>query len=201
MLPSRGSLQVPREISKRTEKLLAELYYDLKGRKTKRLDWMTIAEKCSEVVEDFGSVNDATKKLRVSPSLLNSILRLKKLDPRVQELVRKRLVLFDSAQRLNPIQPNDRQYDVAKMLVGISNKKQRDIIQHALRFPHTDLLDYRKRVTGEQVKRENLRVLIIPMREELYRSLEGASRETKKPIEGIISEIVSEWLGGRKSSK
>ncbi len=189
------------KISKRTEKLLAELYYDLKGKKTKRLDWMTISEKCSEVVEDFGSVSEAAKKLKVTPSLLNSILRLRKLDPRVQELVRKRLVLFDTAQRLNPIEPPNRQYDVAKMLVGVSSMKQRDIIQHALRFPNTDLVDYRKRVTEEQVRRENLRIVIIPMREELYHSLEEMSRDMNKPIEGIIPEILSEWVGRKQANK
>jgi hypothetical protein len=174
----------------------------LKGRKTKRLDWMTIAEKCAEFVKECdGSVSDAAKTLRVSLSLLNSVLRLKKLDPRVQELVRKRLILFDSAQRLNPIQPADRQHDVAKMLVGVSNKQQRDIIQHALRYPNTDLADYRKKVTGERVRRENLRVLIIPMREELYRSLEEASKGVKKSVEGVISEIVSEWLERKGRNK
>lgn len=185
------------KFSKRNEKLLGQLYYDLKGRKAKRLDWMTLAEKCSEAVEIFGSVKDTAEKLSVSPSLLSSILRLKKLDARVQEMVRRREILFDTAQRLNTIQPKDRQYELARMLVGISNKKQREVIQHALRFPQSDLLDFRRKVAGEKIRRERIRVLIIPMREQLYRTLEEVSAHTNKPIEKMIPEIISEWLDGK----
>ena len=185
--------------SSRTEQLLGELYYDLKGRKKKRLDWMTLAEKCSQAVNTFGSVNKAAEKLSVTPSLLNSILRLKRLDKRVQEMVKRGEILFDSAQRLNPIRPSDRQYDVAKVLIGLSNKKQREVIQHALRFPQSDLLDYRGKVAGEKVRRERITVLVIPMHEQLYRSLMEASRDSKKSIEKMIPEIISEWLERRRT--
>lgn len=188
--------------SKQTKALLAELLFDLKGRKTKRLDWMSIADKCYELVGHYdNSVTQTAKKLRVSPSLLSSILRLRKLDPRVKELVREGDVLFDSAHRLNVIKNGDRQFEVARLLVGVSNKEQRDIIQHALRSPEVDLVDFRRRVTGEKTRRENLRILIIPMREELYRSLEKSSLETKRPIEKLMSEIVSAWLEARSRSK
>jgi predicted DNA-binding antitoxin AbrB/MazE fold protein len=158
---------------------------------------MTIAEKCSQAVEALGSVNNAAEKLSISASLLNSIIRLEKLDSRVQEMVRRGDILFDTAQRLNAIQPSERQYEVAKLLLDTSNKKQREIIQHALRFPQSDLIDYRKRVTGEKVRRERIRVVIIPMQEQLYRSLEEVSNQLNKPTEKIIPEIISDWLERR----
>ncbi len=136
---------------------------------------MTLAEKCAEAVDYFGSVNKAAEKLPISPSTINAILRLRKLDPRVQNLVRRREIIFDSAQRLNTIPDGDRQYEVAKMLVGLTNKKQREVIQYALRFPESDQADYRSKVAKEKVRHEKIRVLIIPMHEELYRSLENAS--------------------------
>lgn len=195
------SLETPK-LSKKTEGLLAELFLELKGRKEKRHDWMTLAEMCDQIVKEFGnSVADAAKKLRVSTSLLNSIIRLKNLDPRVQEMVRKRLILFDSAQRLNTISPYDRQYDVSRLLIGLSNKQQRDLIQHALRYPEIDLTDFRKRLTGEKTRRENIRVVILPIRDEAYRSLQNASRREGVAVEVLLTRVVEEWLEGREKTK
>jgi len=193
---------VSRETPKYSERLLAELMLDLKGRKNKSHDWMTIAGMCEAAVRHFdNSVSETVKKLRVSPSLLNSILRLRDLDPRVQGLVQKGLVLFDSAQRLNTIQPGDRQYDVARLLIGLSNKQQRDLIQHALRYPELDLTDFRKKLTREKTRRENIRVVILPMDEEIYRSLEKASKEDGKPVQGLLTAIVSDWLERRDKTR
>lgn len=104
------------------DSLLGDLIYDLKGKKHKRLDWIEIANKCQQVVDLYGSVQEAADKLTVSASLLNSILRLKRLDPRVQEMIRKREILFDSAQRLNTIQPSEHQYEIAKMIANVSTR-------------------------------------------------------------------------------
>ena len=190
-----------RELPKYSERLLAELMFDLKGRKTKSHDWMTIADMSETVVKHFdNSVSQAVKKLRIHPSTLNSILRLRDLDPRTQKLVRKRLVLFDSAQRLNTIRDGDRQYDVARLLIGLSNKQQRDLIQHALRYPELDLVDFRKKLTGEKTRRENIRVVILPMDDETYRSVEKVSKEERKPIQSLLMAIVSEWLERREKT-
>ncbi len=183
------------------DSLLGDLYYDLKGKKRKLLDWIAIAERCEKAVKMYGSAEEAAEKLSVSSSLLNSILRLKKLDPRVQEMVRRRELLFDSAQRLNVIKPNDRQFEIAKILVKVSNKKQREIIQHAKNFPDSDLVDYRNRVAGEKVRRERIRVLILPMREEMYQLLGRASRKEGKPVEKIILELINDWLKRRSANK
>jgi hypothetical protein len=182
----------------KSNKAVAELFFDLKGHKLKRLDWMSIADRCEEVAMEFHSKQKASEKLGVSMSLFNSILRLKKLDSRVQEMVRRREILFDSAQRLNAItKAEGRQYEVAKMLIGASNKQQREIIQQAKRFPDSDLVDYRNRVLGNVVKKEKIRVLIIPMREGMYQSLEGVRRKMNKPVEKLLSEIIGEWLSHR----
>lgn len=160
--------------------MLGELHYDLKGRKKKRLDWITLAEKCSEVVDYYdGSVAEAAEKLPISTSTLNAILRLKKLDPRVQDLVRRGDILFDSAQRLNTIAEPDRQYEVAKMIVGLSNKKQREMIQHALRFPESNQLDHRNKVAKEMVRQEKITVVVIPMRRTLS-FVESRKRQIKE---------------------
>jgi len=162
---------------------------------------MTLAEKCAEVVDYFGSVNKAAEKLPISAPTLNAILRLRKLDSRVQDLVRRREIIFDSAQRLNAIPEGDRQYAVAKRLIGLPNKKQREVIQYALRFPESNQLDFRNKVAKEKPREEKIRVLIVPMHEELYHSLENASGKLKKPIEKMIPEIISEWLGHRRFDK
>ena len=155
---------------------------------------MSLAERIADEKQRLGTVNKVAEHYNKSPSLLNSILRLKNLDPRVQEMVRRREILFDSAQRLNPIKPADRQYEVARLLVGVSNKKQREIIRRAKQFPNSDLVDYRRRVLGEKVRRERIRVLILPMPEEMYQDLERKSKEVDKPVEKLVPELIGRWL-------
>lgn len=186
---------MPRTIE---DDLLGDLYADLKGSKKKPDNWMTIAEKCEQAVKlHQGSITRTADKLSVHPWLLRSILSLKKLDTRVQDMVRRGEILFDSAQRLNGIKPVQRQYEVAKLLLNVSNKKQREIIQQAKEHPDSDLVDYRSRVLGEKQTKEKIRVLIVPVREEMYRALERASNEEKRPAEKIISELIGNWLEKR----
>lgn len=180
------------------EVLLGDLFFDLQGSKKKRLDWISLADKVAKAVEIYGSVAKAAENLPLTAPMIRSILRLKKLDPRVQEMVRKGLILQDSAQRLNTIKPFDRQYEVAKLLAGVSNKKQREIIQHAKNYPDSGLVDYRDKVLKEKVRKERIRVLIIPLREEMYQSLARASQEERKPVEKILPEIIGEWLERRR---
>jgi hypothetical protein len=176
------------------EKLLAELFLNLKGAKKKRLNWITIAEKSAEIVKEYGSASKAATKLGVSPALLRAIVSLKNLPQEVQDMVRRGDILFDASQRLNSIKSKDKQIEVARLIVGITSHKQREIIQHAKRFPDSDLVDYRNRVAGQTVRKEKLRVLIIPLREELYQSLNKASKQKGRPIERILPEIIEEWL-------
>lgn len=174
--------------------MLAELFLDLGGGKTKRLDWITIAEKCQEVVHKYGSVKEAARILGKSASLISAILRMKKLDPRIQNMVKNGDLGFDSAQRLNTIKNMERQYEVAKLLVGASNKQQREIIQYAKRFPESDIVTYRSRVLGQSVKKKRLRVLIIPIPEQVYRDLQEASGKRQQPLEKMVPEIIQNWL-------
>lgn len=177
----------------------AELFYDLGGKKKKRLDGISIADRIEMEKVKLGSIDRVAEHYNKSISLLNSILRLKDLDPRVQQIVKRKEIGLDSAYRLNVIKPPDRQYDVAKLLIGLPNKKQRDLIMHAKQSPEYDLVDYREKVLGEKVRRERLRVLILPMPEEMYQDLERRSRDEDRPIEKLVPDIIRHWLysGGK----
>ena len=179
----------------------AELFYDLGGNKKKRLDWISIADRIEKEKAKLGSIEKVAEHYNKSASLLNSILRLKDLDARVQQLVKGREIGMDSAMRLNVIEAPDRQYEVAKLLVGLSNKKQRELIMHAKRFPEYDLIDYREKVLKEKVRRKRLRVLILPMPEELYQDLERRSKDEDKPIEKLVPEIIRHWVYSGDKSK
>jgi hypothetical protein len=172
----------------------AELFYDLGGKKKKRLNWIEIAERIRKEKEIRGSMEKVAEHFNKSVSLLNSIARLKDLDSRVQEIVKKGDIGFDSAQRLNVITPASKQFEVAKLLVGLQNKKQRDLIAHAKNLSESDLLDYREKVLGEKVRRERLRILILPMPEQLYQDLERRSKDENKPIEKLVPQIIRHWL-------
>lgn len=178
--------------------LLAQLFLDLKGSKKKSRDWITIAEHCEMAVAEFGSVKETASKLGVSYQLLRSVLSLKKLPVEVQEIVKRNEILFDAAQRINTIKSKEKQIEVANIVSGLPSHTQREVISQAARVPDSDLVDFRNRSVGVRVEAEKIHVVIIPLREELYQSLEAERAKIGRPLERIISDIISEWLAKKE---
>jgi hypothetical protein len=183
------------------DRIFAELFVDLKGPKKKRRDWMRIAGNCQKLLDKYHSSALVAEKLDVSPGLFRAIISLNKLPREVKDLVRRGDLLFDSAQRLNAIKSRQRQIEVAKLIVNMPNKRQRDVIAHAARYPDSDLKDYRDKVKNQKAEKEKLRLVIIPMREELYQSFSQKVRSIHKSLDEVFPEMVENWLkknGGRQ---
>lgn len=183
-------------------KLLAELYSYLKGPKKKPVDWITIAEQCSELVSlSDNSVKIAASKLGVSYQLLRTIIGLLKLPPEIQVLVKKRLIGYDAASRLNTIKNTSKQVEVANIISGLPSHWQREIIQHSAMFPNADLSEFRERVKNSREPQPSTHILILPIPEEDYSFLEKLNSNKKSSVTDMVSHIIAEWVKIRKEGR
>jgi hypothetical protein len=176
------------------ERLLADLYIDLKGAKKKRTDWIEIAKKCSRLADHYGSVSLASKKLGVSYELVRSIISLLRLPKEVQALVKENKILYDAAKRLLTIEDAKKETEVARAIIGLPSHRQREIIRYARVYPESDLTDYIQRATRPRRRTETIHVAVVPLRNPLFLPLEAISKTRKISVEKLILNIVEEWL-------
>ncbi len=182
------------------DQLVADLILDLKGAKNKRENWIEIAKKCRKAANHFGSTKNAALKIGVSYSLLRSIISLLKLPVEIQELVRKRHILYDAAQRLLTLPDSRQQIEVARAIVGLPSHKQREIIQYAKGHPTDGLPKVIERVrTRPKQETERIHVAVVPLREDAYSSLSSHAMNRKVSVEKLILDIIHEWIAGRNS--
>jgi len=179
-------------------KLLANLFLNLKGSKKKREDWISIAKKCKKIVTDSKDRKEAAQKLGVSTELIRAILNLLELPDEVQQLIKEGKILFDAAQRINTIKLNDtkkeqeKRIEVAKTISGLSSHEQREIIQYAKKFPNSSLKDFTKRVSKHREVRQ-IHVVVLPLENDVYYVLQNQAKRKKISLEKIILEIIEEW--------
>lgn len=179
--------------------LLANLFLNLKGNKKKRDDWITIAEKCKNIVDNNKNRKEAAKKLGVSPELIRSIISMLELPKDVKKLIREGKILFDAAQRLNTIKFVDKdkekakRIEVANEIAGLKSHEQREIIRYAKKFPNSGLKNYKKRVTAtREIKR--VHVLVIPLDEPMFKNLKKISKKRDLSLEKTALELISEKI-------
>ncbi|MCI4357955.1 MAG: hypothetical protein L3J95_01735 [Thermoplasmata archaeon] len=174
--------------------LLAELYVDLKGRRDKRLDWITIATKCKELSNLYGGFREAASKLGVSLQLVRSIVSLLDLPAGVQTMVKDRSILFDAAQRLNTLKDPRRMVRVARQIRNLPSRQQREIIQFAKGHPDADLVDFRKRVAHKETRTERIHLLMIPVDDLTFNALQALSRKGESTVQGTILKAVHQLV-------
>ncbi len=179
------------------EETLANIFMTLKGNQKKREDWVSIAKKCNSILQKSNSIGDAAKKSNVSYELFRGILSILKLPEEVQQLVKNGDILFDAAQRINRIKSIDKQKEVAQIIAGLKSHEQREIIQHAKKFPNANLLDFTERVI-KPVNVEEFHVIIIPLENKLYRIVDEKRKKQKTSLEKILVNIITQWTEEQK---
>jgi len=179
------------------EQLLADLYNNLKGSKIKHENWIEIAKKSQKLVQHYGSISATAEKLGVSYQLIRTILRLLKLPDEIQQLVKEKKILYDAAHRILTIKDPQDQVKVAIAIAGLPSHKQREIIQYARKYPDSGLNEYIERVTRPKTKPEKIHIAVIPLREEMYKSLQVLSKMQKISVQKLILNVVEQWLGKR----
>ena len=175
------------------DETLAKIFMVLKGSKRKHEDWVSIAKKCNEILQNSDSVTDAAKKMGVSYELLRAILSILKLPKEVQQMIKSGDILFDAAQRINRIKDPNRQKKVAQVIAGLKSHEQREIIQYAKKFPQANLSDFAKRV-GSSATTEELHVAIIPLNETTFKAVDEERKKQKTSLEKMLVEIIERWV-------
>jgi hypothetical protein len=186
---------------KAEEKLLAELFLSLKGRKRKPNDWITIAKKCQALIDEYGSYQLTAQKLGVSYEVIRAIASMLKLPPQVQDLVSRGRILFDAAQRLNGIRGAENQIRVANVIAGLPSHDARQIIQYAKKFPDADLVEYKERVASSKTQTERIDVLVLPLRRELFRTLQQIGARRGMSVQRLVQDIVSGYVAKEDSGR
>lgn len=180
--------------------LLANLFLNLKGNKEKREDWISIANTCQQIVNKSKTRKEAAKKLGVSPELIRSIISLLKLPDDVQQLVKEKKILFDAAQRINTLDDEERQIEVAKTIAGLNSHEQREIIQYAKKFPKSKLSNFKKRVTKPR-ETQKIRLAIVPLKDNTFSILQKERIRKRISMEKVILSIIDEWIKKKESKK
>lgn len=179
------------------ERLLADLYTQLGGSKTKRDDWITIAKKCEQLSKEYGSPKKVAEKLQRSYQLIRSILSLLRLPEEVQQLIKNRKIGYDAAQRLSTMRTPAKQIEVARTIAELPSHKAREIIYYAKVNPHRGLGNYRERITAPKKKPEKIYVTVIPLTKDTYKKLNDAGKKKGISLEKLILSIVGDWMERR----
>ena len=180
------------------DKKLAQMFVDLKSRRPKSEDWISIAKTCKAIADSKSSIKVAAETLGVSYNLLRSIISLLDLPAAVQEKIRQRRLGYDTAHRLNTIKNAKRQTEVASIIEGLPQKQQREVISFARRVPSGNLSQFVTRLTAPK-RRERIHVAIIPLSEPEYVALDKARRRGGITLEKLLVGIVRDWIVSRSN--
>ena len=181
------------------EKILANLYLNLKGSKKKRDNWIEIARNCRQLTDYYGSAQIVAEKLGVSYEIVRSVLTLLTLPEEVQEIIARNQILFDVGQRLSRIKNKETQIKVAKIIIGLSSHDARQVIQYTKKYPDASIDDFKRRLIGSKDKIEKINLIVVPFREENFAILKKISEKQKTSPEKLIREIVDQWIEKKKT--
>ncbi len=175
-------------------KVLAELFLELKGRRAKRRDWITIAKDVKSLIDQHGSYQIAAQKVGVSRELIREIVSVLKLPTQVQSYVSRGEILLDAAQRLNTIQGSEHQVRVARLIAGLPSHDARQVIQYAKRFPNADLDEYKERVASSKARTELIDVIVLPLQHDVFKTLSRIASQRGLSVRRLVQQIVSDFM-------
>lgn len=184
------------------EKIIIFLLYNIKGRKKKRDDWITIAKKCKEATDYLKSYRRLAEKLSVHPETIRSILKLLELPKEVKYIIKKRKIGMDAAQRIMGIKNPKDQIKAAEMISNLSSHKARDMIRYMQRTPNLSIKDYdgyRKKLTGSNKKIKNLHIIVIGLEDETFKRLKEISSNQKTSLSQVIVDMIKKSLKMRNT--
>ena len=177
-------------MKKLTEEIAsAILIANLKEKKKKLHDWVTIAEACKFLVELYGSPKKVAEKFDCTPSLIHQALKILTLPAEVQQLVKEGKILLDVANQLSTIKSTKIQIKIAKLAIGLSSKNVRDMVQYSKGNPNSSLDEYKQRLLIQTTK-EKVNILILPLKEDVFISLKTMAKQ-----EGLTPEkLILRWI-------
>lgn len=182
------------------DKLVSILFSNLKGGKKKVDDWITIANVIKNLKENYDySLQKFENIFSIKSETIREILRLLELPEEIQNLIKKRKILMDAAQRLAGIKNYKVQIKVAEIISDEISHVARDIIQYAKKNPNIsmkDLKKYKENVLKSKGKSINIELhfLAFPISKEIYEKLKTISKKRKVSIERIAAQIIEDKI-------
>lgn len=179
------------------EDIIVFLLYNIKGRKKKRDDWITIAKKCEEALKYIESYEKLAEKLSVHPETIRSILKLLELPEEAKKLVKERKIGMDTAQRITRIKNIEDQIKAAKLISDMNAHTSRDLIRYIQRKPNATLEEYeqfKKKITEQKKNIKDIHLTITHFDEETFKKLEELASKQKISISKLIKRLVKESL-------
>lgn len=182
---------------KKIEDVMIFLLYNIKGRKKKRDDWITIAKKCKEATDYFKSYKIVAEKLFVHPETIRSILKLLELPEEVKQLIQERKIGMDAAQRITRIKNPKDQIKAAQTILNLTSHKSRDILRYIQRKPDSPIQNYEKykeKLTPLNKTVKNINLAILQLDDEIYKRLKKIASKQKISISNLIGDLIKKSL-------
>lgn len=170
---------------------LALLFANLKERKKKVHDWVTIASACKFLVDLYGSPKKVADTLSVSQNLIHQIIKITTLPKEVQKLIADGKILLDAANQIATLASPSAQINVATLSVGLSSKDVRELVQYARNHEDASLEEF-KNILREQKKTEKINLLILPISEDIYSTIKKISNKNKCSPEKLVISWIKE---------
>jgi biotin operon repressor len=181
------------------EKEIALLYANLKNRKKKSHDWITLANKVKKLSEYYGSHKELAKKLGMSEESLRETLKLLELPGEVQQLVKEGKLKHEVAWRIASIRNPKDQIRIAKEVADLNAHDARDIVRIIRKNPNINIKEFVSKFRGRETKIEKINLMIIPIKKKDYDKIKTKALKEKKSPEKFISEkIIHEWAREEK---
>lgn len=178
------------------EKLLARLYYSIEGKKPKKDSWIHIANGVASLEKLYGSVQEVAKKLNLSKETVREILKILDLSDEAKTLLNEQKIAYDAAWRLASIDKK-KQNDVAKAIIGLNAHDARDIVRYARIHPNEEIEDYAKRLITSKGTTRKIKLLILPLDEDIYEEIKAIASKSKLNISDFIERLIYKQLKNR----
>ena len=180
--------------------LLARIYLNLKGAKKKRDEWITIARLVEELVARKESLPVAAKTMDVSVELTKSILSLLTLPDEIMRSIASGEIGFDVGQRLARVRSRQRQKRIAAAIKGLSSHDARQVILFSKQNPLSEPHAFALRVSQSKQQREKVHLVVLPIRDGLYRGLDELARKRKIPVSQLLLSVVRDAVATQGGS-
>lgn len=164
------------------EEALAILLKNLKKRK-KISDPLRIAEACRYLSNLYGSYSEVADRVGVSSEIIREFVHISKLSENVKKLIQQGLIQgVDIPYRISRIEDKDRQFEIAKAVIGLKSHIVREIVEYARRHEEKSAEECKEEVLKSKGETIEIHTILIPFdTESSEEEIEHAIKEGLKP--------------------
>jgi len=173
---------------------LAMLFVNLKDKKKKSHDWITIARNAKYLTELYGSYTEVAKKTSTSTELIRQVVKILELTPDNQERIKQKKILMDAGSRLASIRDESLQNTVGELIENLDSLKARQLIRFAKYNEDAPLEDFKVRLLSFKEQIERFYLTIIPLNQNLRDNLKEKSIKQNTSIEQLILDILEDYF-------